>query len=341
MPTSPPPPDRSRREFVAASLVAAGAAVVRGAEARGAAPADATKGTPNPAAGDGGALRSAPPSSPRRTPIGVSTYSFWHFRGDPPPLPALIDTAAAMGFDGVEILHRMMPTEENAYLQELKHRAFVNGVALMGFSIHQGFVSPDPDVRQRNVEHTLRCIELAYRMGIPTLRLNTGRWGTIASFDDLMANRGIEPALEGHTEDEAFAWCIDAIGKLLPKAAECGVCMGLENHWGLGRTAAGVLRIIEAVRSPWLRATLDTGNFLEDMYPQMERMAPETVLVQAKTYYGGGEWYDLDIDYARVASILRAVDYRGWISLEYEGKGDPAAEVPRSLAMLRSTFDGA
>lgn len=246
-----------------------------------------------------------------------------------------------MGFDGVEILHRMMPTEENSYLQELKHRAFVNGIPLMGFSIHQGFVSPDPEVRKQNVAHTLRCIELAARMGIPTLRLNTGRWGTVKSFDELMANRGIEPILDGFTEDDGFRWCIECIEQVLPKAEEWGVCMGLENHWGLGRTAAGVLRIVEAIRSPWLRVTLDTGNFLDDMYPQMERMAPETVFVQAKTYYGGGEWYTLDIDYPRVAKILAAVDYNGWISLEYEGKGDPDVDVPKSLAMLRSAFAGA
>ena len=83
--------------------------------------------------------------------------------------------------------------------------------------------------------------------------------------------------------------------------------LGLENHWGLGRTAAGVLRIVEAIRSPWLQMTLDTGNFLEDSYAQMERMASSQVpiaLVQAKTYFGGGRWYALDLDYARIAGIL-------------------------------------
>jgi len=278
------------------------------------------------------------PAARRPLPIGVSTYSFWHFKGEKPDLLQVIDTAAAMGFDGVEILHQMMPTEDNGYCQALKHRAFVNGLSLMGFSIHQGFVSPDPALRQKNIEHTLKCIELAYRMGIPTLRLNTGRWGTIRSFDDLMANRGIEPVLDGFTEEQGFQWCIDSIAQLLPRAQECGVCMGLENHWGLGRTAEGVLRIVDAIRSPWLKVTLDTGNFLDDQYAQAERMAPQAVLVQAKTYYGGGEWYTLDIDYPRVARILREAGYRGWVSLEYEGKGDPAVEVPRSLELFRRVF---
>ena len=45
-----------------------------------------------------------------------------------------------------------------------------------------------------------------------------------------MANRGIEPVLPGHTEDEGFKWCIDGITQCLAKAEECGVVLALENH---------------------------------------------------------------------------------------------------------------
>lgn len=272
--------------------------------------------------------------------IGVSTYSFWHFKGERTEIETCIDHAAEMGFDGVEILHQQMSGEENAYLQAIKRRAFTQGLDLMGFSTHQGFVSPDAAVRRKNVEHTLRCIELAYAMGIPTVRVNTGRWGTTKTFDELMANRGIEPMAEGCTEEEGFKWVIDCFEECLPAAEKCGVTLGLENHWGLGRTAAGVLRIVDAIASPWLAVTLDTGNFLEDMYEQMEALAPRAVLVQAKTYFGGGEWYTLEIDYDRVARILRAANYRGYISLEMEGREDVQTAVPKSLELFRRVFGG-
>lgn len=246
-----------------------------------------------------------------------------------------------MGFDGVEILHIQMEEESNGYLQRLKQRAFANGLDLCGFSTHQGFVSPDADRRQKNVDKTIHQIELAYKLGIPTMRINTGRWGTSKSFDELMANRGIEPNLEGYTDDQAFGWVIDSLQQCLPKAEACGVTLGLENHWGLGRTAAGVLRIINAIDSPWLRATMDTGNFLEDPYDQLTEMAADTVLVQAKTYYGGGTWYTLDLDYPRIARILRDANYGGYISLEFEGKEDYQTAVPKSLAMLRQALDSA
>ena len=221
----------------------------------------------------------------RRNRIAISTYSYWRYdAASKLSIEQCIDLAAEAGFDGVEILHRQMESETNHYLQNLKRRSFVNGLDLCGFSIHQGFVSPDPAVRQQNVDHTLHCIELAYAMGIPTMRVNTGRWGTIDDFDELMENRGIEPRLEGYSDDDGFRWVIDSLQRCLKRAEQCGVTLGLENHWGLGRTAEGVMRIVHAIDSPWLQVTLDTGNFLENPYEQMEQIAAHAVLVQAKTY---------------------------------------------------------
>jgi len=280
------------------------------------------------------------PSRPNR--IAVSTYSYWRYRDDSKlTIEECIDLAAEAGFDGVEVLHVQMQDDSNAALQRIKRRAFRYGIDLCGFSTHQTFVSPDAEVRQKNIDHTIRLIEMAYAMGIPTMRVNTGRWGTTKSFDALMANKGIEPRLPGYSDEEGFQWVIDSLEKCLPTAERCGVVLGLENHWGLGRTAAGVLRCIKAIDSPWLRATLDTGNFLENQYEQYEELAPEAVFVQAKTYFGGGTWYTLDIDYDRVAKILRDVDYQGYISLEFEGQESHETAIPNSLALLRQAFGAA
>ena len=207
-------------------------------------------------------------------------------------------------------------------------------------STHQDFVSPDADERKRDIRKTIASIELAYKLGIPTMRVNTGRWGTSRNFDHLMKNRGIEPPLPGYTDEDAFPWVIESFEKCLPTAEKCGVLLGLENHWGLGLTPEGVMRIVRAVDSPWLQVTMDTGNFLEDPYDRLEKIAPKTVFVQAKTYYGGGIWYALELDYPRIAAVLRKHDYRGYVSLEFEGHEDPKTAVPKSLALLRKAFAG-
>ena len=290
----------------------------------------------NPLQADGSGATKAITRKPR---FAISTYSYWRYRNDSKlPIEDCIDLAAETGFDGVEILHRQMTDESNGYLQKLKRRAFIHGLDLCGFSTHQSFISPNADERKKNVDHTIHCIELAFQLGIPTIRVNTGRWNTIQDFDELMRNKGVEPRLEGYTDEQGFDWVIDSLEKCLPKAEECGVILGLENHWGLGRDAAGVLKVIQAIDSPWLKATLDTGNFLENQYEQYRQLAPHAVLVQAKTYFGGGKWYTLDIDYNQVAKTLKAVNYHGYISLEFEGQEAFETAVPKSLKLLQEAF---
>lgn len=282
----------------------------------------------------------------KRIKIGVCTYSFWHFRDPKVSIETVIEKAAEFGADGVDILHRQMDipekepltAEHRTYLRKLKRHAFRNGVALVALSIHQNFVQQDPAERQRQIDHTHKCLEIAAELGIPCIRLNSGRWNTIKDFDDLMKARGIEPILPGVKEDDGFNWCIECIEKCIPKAEQCGVVMALENHWGLSRTPEGQLRLIKAVPSPWLGALMDTGNFMEDPYDKLKQIAPKTVYVQAKTYYGGGEWYTLDLDYPRIANILFDAGYTGYCCLEFEGKENPDIAVPRSLAVLRKTI---
>jgi len=279
------------------------------------------------------------PGARTGNPIAVSTYSFWRYRAESKfKIEDCIHMAAEMGFDAVEILEKQMHSKEPAYLGLLKRQALTAGMALCGLATHQSFVSPEADVRKANIAITTASIELAYSLGIPTVRVNTGRWGTTGNFDELMRNRGVEPPIAGYTEEDAFPWVIDALRECLAVAEKCGVVLGLENHWGLARTPEGLLRIVEAVDSPWLGVTLDTGNFLEDPYEKIDKVAPKATYVHAKTYYGGGVWYTLDLDYDRIAAILRNHGYRGFVSLEYEGREDPKTAVPKSLALLRKAF---
>ncbi len=311
-----------RRTFLARSVAAAGALGLT-----------SISSTTQTFAGEGVA------KSRRPNPIAVSTYSFWRFKRNLKlPIETCIEEAARMGFNGVEILHRQMESESNDYLQKLKRHAVINGIDLCGMSIHQRFLSPDKEYRQKNIDHTLKCIELAYKLGIPVMRLNTGTWGTSKNFDDLMEKRGIEAPLPGYTDEDGFKWVIDSIEKCLPAAEKSGVILGLENHWGLARTPEGLLRIVNAVDSPWLKVLLDTGNFLEDPYDKLEQCAPHAVFMHAKTYYGGGLWYSLDLDYPRIARIMRKHNFRGYVSLEFEGNEDYKTAIPKSLALLRRAF---
>ena len=278
----------------------------------------------------------APPG--KRIRLGVSSYSYWHFSAEKYPIEKVIDHAAELGFDGVEILHRQMQEESTTYMNSLKRRAWESGLDLIMLSIHQAFVDPSEAKRQEAVDHTKHCIDLAHQMGIPAIRLNTGRWGTIRSFDDLMAANGQEPALDGYADEDAIGWCVDSIRECLPHAAEAGVVMALENHWGLSTKVDVLLRIHREVGDPWLGINMDTGNYVGDPYPQIEQLAPHATIIQAKTYPGGGVWYTLDLDYPRIAGIVRDAGFQGYISLEMEGEAPAEQAVAESYRVLRDAF---
>ena len=304
----------SRRSFLAASAAAMGATTLA---------ADNT----------------VPASGARKgNPIAVSTYSFWQFSGPAVPIEKCIESATNMGFDALDILERQFTQTDDAYLMGLKRQALQAGIALCCLSTHQGFLNQNADIRQRNIDSTISSVEIAYKLGIPIIRVNTGTWGTSRNFDDLMANRGIEPPREGYTDEDGFGWVVESFEKVLPTAERCGVILGLENHWGLGRTPEGLLRIVNAIDSPWLRALLDTGNFLEDPYEKLDQVMPKAAFIQAKTYFGGGLWYTLDLDYERIGEILRKNNYRGYVSLEFEGRESAETAVPKSLELLRRTL---
>ena len=119
----------------------------------------------------------ARPSTPAAAPIklAVASYSYWHFKTARVPIEAVIDKAAALGVEGVDILHRQMDIPEKEpltrahreYLARLRRHAFRKGIDLVALSIHQDFVDPSRAFRKSQVRHTLKCIEIAHALGVP------------------------------------------------------------------------------------------------------------------------------------------------------------------------------
>lgn len=276
----------------------------------------------------------------RRIPISVSSYSYWHFTPQKFPIENVIEEAARLGFDGVEVLHRQMTDESVAYQNKLKRMAFDSGLAIPLLSIHQNFLQPDVAKRKADIDHTIKCINIATQMGIPCVRMNTGSWGTVKNkIQTDYYKTGIEPPITGYTDEDGIKWVIDGMGECLTYAEKAGVTLALENHWGLSSNTDYLLRMYNALKSsPAMGLNVDTGNFVGEPYAGLERLAPYATIVQAKTYYGGGTFYDKDMDYTRIGKIFQKAKYTGFVSLEFEGKEDPNLAVPKSLDVLRKEF---
>ncbi len=266
--------------------------------------------------------------------LGISTYSFWRFKGRKQPLKTYLKKACDLGFSGVEILQDHIESTSPEYLKEIRRFAFLHGLSIYCISIHNDFVNPSKEERRKEIEFVKKWIDVAYTLGATAIRINSGRWRTIKSFDELMARGGIEPPIEGYTDEDAIRWVVESIEACLTHAEDRGIILGLENHWGLTTRAEQMLKIVRMIRSDWFGVIMDTGNFIYDTYRELELIAPYTVMVHAKTYFGGGLWYTLDLDYSRIFQILRKVGFRGWISLEYEGKEECEKGILKSKELL-------
>ena len=250
--------------------------------------------------------------------ISCAGYTFnSYFREKGLALDKYVDICADMGFDGVELTQYYFPETGVAYLNGLKRQLLKRGLELAGTAIGGAFCLATADERKKHIEFTKEWLDISYRLGSPCLRVFAG------------------PAPEGHTEEEAFDWAIAGLKECAVKAAEVGVMIGLENHGGVTGTAEGLVRILKGVKSDWVGALLDFGNYHADPYREFEMTAPYTVMTHAKptSDFAGARG---DVDYLRVGQIMAKAGYRGFLSIEYEEPGkDAMVEVPRFLAYLK------
>src|SRR6185436_2738847 len=94
-------------------------------------------------------LHAADEKPKARMKLGISSYSYWHFRAPKVSIETVIEKAGVLGVSGVDILHRQMDLperepltpEHRVYLRRLRRHALTNGVGLICLSIHQNFVS--------------------------------------------------------------------------------------------------------------------------------------------------------------------------------------------------------
>lgn len=277
--------------------------------------------------------------------LAVSSYSFHRFGRGPegdtrPSFESMIEACARWGIDGLELLGVHFENTEPETLAALKQHAFRHGVTLVAVSAHHNFVTPDPGKRRGEIDRLCRWVDVAHGLGAPAVRAFGGRWATRPDFAQFMAAQGEEPPLPGYTEADGYAWTREAFEIAAYTAGRRGVTLLLENHWGFTGTAAGVLRILREVDSPWLAAVLDTGNFnfCADPYVEMAAIAPYSLLVHAKTYDGGGIYYTAELEYPRIIRLLQQAGFNGWVSLEFEGLAHPDVAIPAGIARLREAL---
>lgn len=197
----------------------------------------------------------------------LAAYSFRDtFRNsDKLDMLGFIDYCADHQLDGTELTSYFFPEGfDETYLLRLKQRAFLRGIAISGTAVGNNFALPKGAELDGQIADVKRWIDRAQLMGAPHIRVFAG------------APKGIDT-------ETAYRHCIAALEECCDYASKKGVFLGLENHGGIVAEAGQLLKIVEAVKSPWLGINLDTGNFhTDDPYGDLARCAPYAVNVQVK-----------------------------------------------------------
>lgn len=254
-----------------------------------------------------------------------ASYSYRDYIPSQLDLLKYISLAYNLGWDAVEIHINHFPAgclglENKEFLRSLKQHALGEGIAIAGISASNDFGVPSDDERKKQVEHLLGCVDLAFYLGAPLVRAFGGK------------------VPKGYNKSQAIQWAIAALKNCVLKAEALGVTIALENHGGLTETSDDINEIISSVDSKWLGVNLDTNNFPDDKYEQIEDVVYRVVHVHAKFLEVSERGGERLLDYNRILKILNDAEYRSYISIEYEGKEDSKTAVPKATRFLRATL---
>lgn len=230
---------------------------------------------------------------------------------------SFLDYCAGHGVAGAELTSYFFPEDfDDDYLASCRLRAHLNGLAISGTAVGNNFSHPtDSRERAEQMAHVKDWVDKASILGAPHIRVFAG----------------VPP--KGVTPEEAETYAIAALAEAGEYAGSKGILLGIENHDSIS-TAERLLRVVQAVDSPWVGVNLDSGNFkADDVYAEFAASVPFAVNVQLKTEMKEGD-KKVPADLERIVKSLRDGGYSGFVTLEFEEDGDPYEAVPAWLEKL-------
>lgn len=273
----------------------------------------------------------------------VMAYSFAAVleRGDT-TLPQVLEFVASLGVQAVELMDR--------HVIAAGTEPVLSTLVRLGLSVScYDLVAADPvqatdEGRESAVAELKRGLDFAARLDAPTALVVPGLWKA------------------GADRNEAWDNLAADLAELGAHAASLGIDLTIEDHSleaATGCTTDSLASLCNAA-APHLWVTFDTGNFIfggQDPVAAWDTLAPRVRHIHVKDWEVLSEEQAADRPYRRDGSgrpyrgvalgqglvpneeILRraaASGYGGYLSVEYEGEGDPRRGVQTGVEYLRS-----
>jgi sugar phosphate isomerase/epimerase len=247
------------------------------------------------------------------------------------------DFCAQVGFDAVDLTGYFFPGYPKApaddYLIKLKRHAFNLGLAISGTGVRNDFTAADPAVRAEGVTRLKTWIEVAAKIGAPTVR---------AFADSQPPFRNWQQASGNASRDTVEAYLADALRECAEHGKKFGVIVAVQNHGDFINTGAEHIRLLKRVDHEWCAALVDTGKYLtDDPYADIAMVAPYAVNWQIKETTRS-EATSPKTDMVKLVTIIRRSGYRGSVPLETLAMRRPGydsyVEIKKLLAEFRAAL---
>ena len=243
-----------------------------------------------------------------------------------------IDTTAKVGFPAIELACAKTHFDMETALHNpdrVAERVRKVGLEVSALSLFNNFT--DEARLDGQVESAKVYIRLAPLFNTKIIKMTPGPPGFAEAAEDHWRCLGI------------------ALERLVPVAEEVGVQLAFETHMRqLTDTLAGSKRLLEIAKTDVVGLTVDFSNLVfagEDMRKSVSDLAGRMYNTHVKNgvVRGDGSWQfnaldDGLTDYSEVFSLLRDVNYTGYLAIECLGPDAserPAETAKRDLDILR------
>jgi sugar phosphate isomerase/epimerase len=193
-------------------------------------------------------------------------------------------------------------------------------VVNIAVSASNSFYDEDAAAREKAIDYAKKWVDVAAHIGSPGIRTH------------IAAARNSPPNLDRAAE---------SLRNVTNYAAAKNIVVTLENDDLVSEDAFSLVKIIEAVNHPYLRALPDFANSMLSGDADFNYRALQAMFQHAYNicHVKDGEMNDDDkqfnIDLKRSFDILKASDYRGYCSMEFDAPGDPYAPT---LKLIEQTI---
>jgi sugar phosphate isomerase/epimerase len=263
------------------------------------------------------------PTAPRDR-IAVASYPFRayidapHNRDRDPKLPGMdflqfpSEVATKFGVRNIEPLAQHFRSTDSAYLETFRQALQKANVHVVNIPTHvqQSFYDADPAARQQAIDVAKKWVDVAVQLGSPGIRPHVA--------DSKNSAPDVQRAAASLREVAAYA-------------AQKNIVVTLENDDPQSEDAFFIVKVIDAVNHPYLRALPDFANSILTGDAATNYRAVENMFQRAYniSHVKDGEVDDhgkqFNIDLKKTFDIAKSANYRGYYSIEFDAPTDPYA----------------